>query len=133
MKLGNCDCEWQEQPNQIPGGAKGYTLVTECEPCRIKREENNAAQAEAERIKNLPENKFDVRLFTDRLNVSFSGLELIALAPYYAVLKDQAAFPSFESVKVTLNALKDATILSQEGYDKIAAILLEQNIDLSVF
>ena len=43
-----CDCEWTEQANQIPGGAKGYTLVTECNPCRVRREQQNADQAVAD-------------------------------------------------------------------------------------
>lgn len=90
-------------------------------------------QPDAAALKALAISEFDVREFTDRLNVEFSGAELVALAPYYAVLKDQVAFPSFESAKVTLQALLGAGILSQEGYGKISAILLEQNINLEDF
>jgi hypothetical protein len=88
---------------------------------------------DAEAIKAAAVAAFDLRLFTDRLNVSFSGVELLALAPYYAVLKDQVAFPSFESAKRTLLGLVQAQIMTQEAYDKIAGLLLEQGIDLALF
>lgn len=90
-------------------------------------------QPDAAALKKLAVDNFDVRTFTDRLNVEFSGAELVALAPYYAVLKDQVAFPSFESAKATLQALVGAGILTEEGYGKISAILLEQNINLNDF
>lgn len=88
---------------------------------------------DAEALKAAAVAAFDVKTFTDRLNVSFTGAELIALAPYYAVLKDQVAFPSFESAKRTLLGLVQAQIMTQAAYDKIAGLLLEQGIDLSLF
>ena len=46
IKLNACDCLWSEQPNQ--GQVKGYTLVTECEVCRVKREQANADREAAD-------------------------------------------------------------------------------------
>lgn len=51
MQLNECLCDWQEQPST--GTVKGYTLVTECEPCKARREQANAdkAAADAEALK----------------------------------------------------------------------------------
>jgi hypothetical protein len=87
----------------------------------------------AEELKAEAVAAFNVRTFTDRLNVSFTMEELAPLASFYAILKDQAAFPSFESVKTTLNGLLAMGALSQAQFNRITGILLEQNINLDDF
>jgi len=51
-----CECVWQELPNQT-GTVKGSVLVTECEECRARREQQNAdkaiADAEALKVKEV--------------------------------------------------------------------------------
>lgn len=104
----------------------------------LSNEEKNALK---ESLSDLPdvysreslEQRFNVKLFTDRLNKSFSGEEAIALIPYYAAVKDMASYPDFDSLKNLLLGLVSGGILSQDGYDVISGILLEQRIDLSTY
>ena len=129
----NCNCEWQAQPN--PGQVKGYTLVTECEPCKIRREEQAAAQAEAERIKNLPENKFNSKQFFGRLIQEFSAERWFGLSKLGVgwTMQQLVDYPNFPGLKAYAKGLLMDGTITEEDAMKINTCLLEQNINLELF
>lgn len=77
--------------------------------------------------------KFNVSKFTDDLNKAFVGEEAIPLIPYYAVIKDYAAWPDFANMKSLVDGLVSAGILSQDGYTTFKGVLMLQNIDLDLW
>lgn len=103
---------------------------------QLSAEEQSALRASLaalpdEYTKEALEKRFNVLLFTDRLNKSFTSEEAVALMPYYAAIKDLASWPDFADIKKILLGLMQAGILSEAGYAKIAGLLLEQGIDLN--
>lgn len=48
MKLYDCDCEFSELTNEASTAVKGYTLTSECDVCKAKREAQAQAKADAD-------------------------------------------------------------------------------------
>lgn len=124
-----CDCVWQELPNQ-EGPVKGSVLVTECDPCRIKREEQAAAmEAEA----NNPERLFSVELFQEALfgalmQGEFSDKkvrnEFDKLCAFLTGTK------RLDMMKQYLGWLVSESEITESDYTVVAGILALQNINL---
>jgi len=72
---------------------------------------------------------FSVDKFISDLFNSFSGA--INLFPYYAVIKDTAASGNFLGMKLILNGLVAAGIMTQDQFNLLNSILQIQNIDLN--
>lgn len=71
----------------------------------------------------------------DELWAAFAA-DLIALAPYFSVI-DRCLYTAnddaFTKLKIFCEGLVTATVLTQEQYDAFAAILLNNQVDLSNF
>ena len=61
------DCVWVELPNKVKNSSvKSWSLKTECEACRIKREAQNVVMAEQQAIEDYEQCKAD--LIRDKAN-----------------------------------------------------------------
>ena len=78
-----------------------------------------------------PAQAFNVSLFCEALFTSFAADS--NLFPYYAVLKDLASFQNFTGMKVIVNALLTANILTSAEVTTLNTILAAQNIVLSSY
>lgn len=124
-----CECIWQELPNQT-GTVKGSVLVTECEECRVKREEANAlAAAEA----NNPEKLFSVESFQEALFGALMQGQFSSPAirsEFAQVTAFVTGTKQFAMLKQYLGWLMSQAVITEADYGVVAAVLALQNIDL---
>lgn len=134
-----CDCIWQELPNQT-GEVRGSVLVTECEPCKVRREEQAAAEAEKQAEANSPFKKFDYTIFEGRMIQILPQERWFQLAVgtgvAYTMMRlieyPGRSVDNFTRFKAFVEGLVVMTppLLSSEEVAQIKALLLEQGVDL---
>lgn len=110
-------------------------------PEKPTAEEISEACAEYQETDIHIQDSFDTYLAVSRMNQVFSTAEKISLMPYLAGLKDMMNYResvvtgarNFKDMKEVLLGLVSASLATQEQYDKIKSVLMEQNISLDDF
>jgi len=134
-----CDCDWQQQPNQIEGGAVGYSLVSECDTHRQQREAQAAAAAAQYAIDNSPYKKFDYTAFEGRMIQVLPQARWFQLAVgtgvAYTMMRlieyPGRSVDNFTRFKSFIEGLMTPQMLTLEEVDQIKALFLEQGVDLN--
>jgi len=73
---------------------------------------------------------FSVTQFSRDLNEAFSGVEALAIMPYYAVIKDLAAYKNFSGIKQLIANMLKAEIVNEDTVKAFKDVLLKQSINL---
>lgn len=80
---------------------------------------------------------FNSDLAIAEINSNLSVTDLVKLSPYLAMVKSYMDYPAplrnFAQMKLVLQQMITDTILTQDQYDMMSAVVLEQGIDLTLY
>lgn len=138
-EVNECNCVWQELPNQT-GAVRGSVLVTECEPCKTRREEQAAIEAAKQAEANSPYKKFDYTIFEGRMIQVLPQERWFTLAVSTGVAYSMMrlieypgrSVDNFTRFKAFIAGLVAQSTLSADEQGAISSLFLEQGIDLAV-
>lgn len=77
--------------------------------------------------------EFDANIAVGRINEVFTGATAVALMPYLSTIQNLMVWKNFPELKIRLEDMRVAQVISDQSILLLKSILAEQGIDIDTF